>query len=194
MDGFTRQFALEHQVHDVDEHFRRSLASMQSKHSLSASFAGSTTESRTKRSRLSGEGESHQIVIAENAASTRQQQLPPPRVSTSTTPTLIPTVTSQGIQYILSSSAGAVGSTPSILTRVSSNGSTPVRAAIQTPQVLYSIPTTSQKVVNGGAAIAMAALGGEVARDTNSKKTTGEMRKNVLIFLDKFWRHFSKIL
>ena len=186
MDGYTRQFALEHQVHDVDEHFRRSLASMQSKPPTSTYYTGSTVESRAKRSRSSGESESHQIVITENAVSTQPQlqQIPTPRATTCATPTLIPTVTSQGIQYILSptGAAGTVGSAPNILTRVSSNGTTPVRAAIQTPQVVYNIPAAAaaaaaQKVVNGGAAIAMATSGADVARESNAKKATGKRAK-----------------
>ena len=183
-DGYyTRQFALEHQVHDVDEHFRRSLASMQSKPPTSTPYTGSSTESRAKRSRPSGEIDSHQIVITENAASSQPQlqQVTTPRVTTCATPTLIPTVTSQGIQYILSpaGTAGTVTPARNILTRVSSNGTSPVRAAIQAPQVLYNIPAAAaaaaaQKVVNGGAAIAMATSGADVVREANAKKATGE--------------------
>ena len=157
---------------------------MQSKPPTSTPYTGSTTESRAKRSRPSGDTDSsHQIVIAENAVSSQpqMQQVTTPRVTTCATPTLIPTVTSQGIQYILSpaGTAGTVTPARNILTRVSSNGTSPVRAAIQAPQVLYNIPAAAaaaaaQKVVNGGAAIAMATSGADVVREANAKKATGE--------------------
>ena len=107
------QFEMDQKVHDVEEHFRRSLQSFQQKQA-SSSFLPVITNTSLKTSSL--DHESHQIVIAEN--STHEQSVHDSSSS------------SQNINF------------PNVLTKVPSNPATLAGpTSNQSPQVFLSLKT-----------------------------------------------------
>ena len=154
---------MEHQVHDVEEHFRRSLQSFHNK--MCSPVMTPQLNIGDKNNDIINENEQHQIVVAENTphVNNREMSTPPSSTTPNTTP-----------HYI-------INSTPNVLTRVSSSDQTVVTTNItqQLPQVFVNLPSAS---TNGISSVSTSLLTAN-RTDTNKSVNEGNYKYKLLLLI-----------
>ena len=153
---------MEHQVHDVEEHFRRSLQSFHNK------MCSPVMTPRLNIGDNNNENEQHQIVVAENTPHVNNREMSSPTIPPSST---TPNTTHH---YI-------INSTPNVLTRVSSGDQTVVTTNItqQLPQVFVNLPSAS---TNGISSVSTSLLSGN-RTDTNKSVNEGNYKCKLLLLI-----------